>query len=145
MRFLVILLPFLMLAGCASVPMTGYISRVDHPYERKVYGSFEKVVSSTDYVLKKDGWKIINEVDSSVYEQDERYEGNGYQNLLIMTDIRKESFHLTGMHLNVFVHCLNDACDIEIRFESKTSVISSAANDQVVQGILDDIQDEVSR
>ena len=144
MRYILLSLIFC-LSGCATAQMPGYIGRIDHPYQQKVYGSFEKVVSSIDFVLKKHGWSIINEVDPFVYERDDRYEGNGYQNLLIMTNVRKEALHLTGMHLNILVHSLEGVCDIEVRYESKTSVITSGHNDPIVQAILNDLQDEVSR
>ena len=72
--------------------ISGYISRVDHPYDKKFYAGFEKVVSTTVYVLKKKGWAIDSEADPSIYERDDRYDNNGYQNLLIITGVEKELF-----------------------------------------------------
>jgi len=134
MSYLILSLLFI-LSGCTSVQMPGYISRVDHPYERKIYGSFEKVVSSTMFVLKNKGWTIINEVDPSIYERDDRYDNNGYQNLLIMTSVRKKFLHLISTRLNVFIHSIGNTCDVEIRI--------SARNDKMVQGILDTIERDV--
>jgi len=125
------------LAGCASVQMPGYISRIDHPYERKINGSFEKVVSSTMYVLKKKGWVISEESEPSIYERDDRYDNNGYQNLLIITEVRKKFYHLTGTRLNVFIHSIGNTCNMEIRI--------SARNDRMVQDILDTIEQDVNR
>ena len=135
-------------AGCASVQIPGYISKVDHPYDRKIYGSFEKVVSSTMYVLKSKGWMIDSEVDSSIYERDDRYDNNGYQNLLIMTSARKKFLCLTSTHLNVFIHSIGNTCDVEIRYEARTPLVKqfiSVRNDQVAQGILDAVEEEVRR
>ena len=84
-----------LLSGCASVQMSGYISRVDHPYERKYYAGFEKVVSAFIYVLKNQAGSL-SEADPAIYERDDRYDNNGYQNLLIITDIRKKFLHLTS-------------------------------------------------
>ena len=86
MRYLILSIIFL-IAGCASVPTPDYISRVDHPYDRKIYASFEKVTGAMIYVLKKSGWKINTEAEPSIYERDDRYDNNGYQNLLIACDI----------------------------------------------------------
>jgi len=145
MRYLILSLIFL-LAGCASVQMPGYIGRVDHPYERKFYGSFEKVVGSFIYVLKKQGWRI-SEADPAIYERDDRYENNGYQNLLIITDIKKNTrvLYSTFTHLNIFIHCMDDSCDVEVRYEDQTPLVkrfTSVRNDQLVVGILDAVQQE---
>ena len=113
------------LGGCASVPMSGYISRVDHPYDRKIYASFEKVTGAIIDVLKNKGWTIAEEAKPSVYERDDRYDNNGYRNLLIITDVRRQNLVLysTFTHLNVFIHCLKDSCDVEIRYEARTPLV----------------------
>ncbi len=147
--FVASLLAMALLSGCASVQMSGYISRADHPYERKFYASFEKVVGSTVYVLKKKGWSVDSEADPAIYERDDRYENNGYQNLLIMTSI-KENYRVlysTFTHLNVFVHSLGNTCTVEIRYEAQTPLIKhfvSVRNDQVVQGILDALEQDIN-
>jgi hypothetical protein len=128
-------------AGCASMQIPGYISRVDHPYDRKIYAGFEKVISSTMFVLKKQGWGIVNEMDPSTYERDDRYDSNGYQNLLIMTNVRKRFLHLTSMHLNVFIHSIGTTCDVEIRYEAKG--IGSFGS-RIAKSILDAVQQEAS-
>jgi hypothetical protein len=130
------------------VPMPGYISRVDHPYDRKIHAGFEKVVSSTMYVLKSKGWMIESEADPAIYERDERYDNSGYQNLLIMTRVRKNFSSMTSMHLNVLIHSLGDACDVEIRYEAQTSLVkqfTSERNDRLVQDIVDSIGQDVDQ
>ena len=147
MRFLILSFLFL-LSGCASVPMSGYISRIDHPYDRKIYAGFEKVVSATMFVLKNKGLAIDSEVDPSIYERDDRYDNNGYRNLLIITDVKKHSLHLTSTYLNVFIHSIGNTCDVEIRYEAQTSLIrqfTSARNDRMAQDILDAVEEEASR
>ena len=131
------------------MPMSEYIGRVDHPYNRKIYASFEKVASAVMFVLKNKGWDITEE-DPSVYERDDRYDNNGYKNLLITTNIRKKSLVLYSSfsHLNVFIHAINNACDVEIRYESKARMVKpfiSARNDQLAQGILNAVEQEVDR
>ena len=120
----------LMLAGCASVQAPGYISRIDHPYERKYDADVEKVTSAVTYVLKKQGWVINSEADPAIYERDDRYDNNGYQNLLIITESKKKLLSLKSVHLNVFIHSIENTSDVEIR-------LSSGRNDQMVQGIFD--------
>jgi hypothetical protein len=146
MRFLISFL-ILAISGCASVQMPGYISRVDHPYDRKFYAGFEKVVSSTMYVLKNKGWKIESEADPAIYERDERYDNDGYQNLLIMTRVRKDLSSMASMHLNVLIHSLGNACDVEIRYEAQTPLIkrfTSERNDKIVQGIFDAVEKDIN-
>jgi len=131
------------------VPMSEYIGRVDHPYDRKIYASLEKVTSAVMFVLKNKGWDI-SEADPSVYERDERYDNNGYRNLLITTNMRKNSrvLYSTFSHLNVFIHAINNTCDVEIRYESQTRMVKSfisARNDQLAQGILNAVEQEVDR
>jgi len=116
--------------------MPGYISRVDHPYDRKIYANFEQTTGAFILVLKKQGWIINEEANPAIYERDERYDNNGSQNLLIITDIRKHLPHLTGMRLNVFIHAIGNTCDVEIRF-------SSGRNDRLAQGILDAVEEDV--
>ena len=41
------------------------------------------------FVLKNKGWTISREADPSIYERDDRYDNNGYQNLLIITNVKK--------------------------------------------------------
>jgi hypothetical protein len=135
-KFAKVLTFIFILSGCASVQMPGYISRVDHPYERKFYASFEKVTSTFMYVLKKQGWTIIEEADPAIYERDYRYDNNGYQNLLIITDIRKHFLHLSSVRINVFIHSMGNTCSVEIR-------ISSGRSDKVAQGILDAVEQEI--
>ena len=145
MRYLILSFIFIM-SGCASVPTSGYISRVDHPYDRKFYAGFEKVVGSTVYVLKKKGWLIESEADPAIYERDERYDNSGYQNLLIMTRVRKNLSSMTSMHLNVLIHSIGDTCDVEIRYEAQTPLIkrfTSERNDKMVQDILGAIQQDI--
>lgn len=140
----------LLLTGCASLQSPGYINRADHPYIRKFYASFEKVTSVFNFVLKNQGWTIINEVDPSIYERDDRYDNNGYQNLLIITDIKKHNrvLYSTSTHLNVFIHSLGNNCDVEIRYEARTPLVKqfvSVRNDALVQKVLDAVDQEINR
>src|ERR1039457_7119326 len=121
MQYLILSLIFF-LSGCASVQFPGYISRVDHPYDLQIIGSFEKVTSVFFYVLKKKGWTITEEDEPFIYERDDRYDNNGYRNLLIITEFKKKYrvIYSTYTHLNVFIHSMGNTCDIEIRYEART-------------------------
>ncbi len=149
MRFLILLL-ILPLSGCSTVQMTEYISRVEHPYDRKIYASFEKVTSAFMFVLKNQGWVITSESEPFVYERDERYDNNGYRNLLIFTGLRK-NYHVlysTFTHLNILIHSIGNICDVEIRYEARTPLVkqfTSVRNDQLVQNILDAVEQEVNK
>ena len=141
----------LLLSGCATVQAPEYISRVDHPYDRKMYASFEKVSSAVYYVLKTKGWAISEESLPSIYERDDRYDNNGYRNLLIMTSPRKHGrlVYATYEHVNAFIHCMAGTCDVEIRYEAQTpspvKEFITTRNDPLVNGIFDAVQQEVSR
>ena len=147
MRFLILSM-VLICSGCSSLPLSEYIGRVDHPYERRIYASFEKVTSAFQYVLKKKGWTIMTEAEPFIYERDDRYDNNGYQNLVIITNIKKKFrvVYTNYTHLNVFIHSIANTCDVEIRYESQTPLIKqfiSARNDQLVQALLDAVEQEV--
>ena len=138
---------YFMLSGCASVQMTDYI-KADHSYERKIYGSFEKVTSAVMFVLHQQGWGIIQEAEPAVYERDERYENNGFNNLLIFTNVKRHSsiLYSTYAHLNVLVHCLGNTCDVEIRYGAVTPIIkqlTTTHNDHLAEGLLDAVEREV--
>ena len=149
MRSMVLIFTFL-LSSCASVQLPGYINKADHPYERKYYASFEKLVSSMIYVLRNKGWTISSEADPAIYERDERYENSGYQNLLLITDTKKNYrvLYSSYTHLNIFIHSMAKTCDVEIRYEAQTPLIKqfiSTRNDRMVQGILDAVEQEINR
>jgi len=114
-----------------------YITRVDHAYDRTYYAGFEKMIASFIFVLKKQGWGIIDEIDPSVFERDERYENNGYQNVLIVTDTKNNFLHLTGMRLNIYIHSLGANSDVEIR--------STLRNDKIVESILNGVDREINQ
>lgn len=137
-------------AGCVSLQMPGYISRADHTYTRKIYASFEKATATFIYVLKKKGWRVSEESLPSLYERDERYDNNGWQNLLIITNIKKKNYliYTTSSHLNVYIHGLGNSCDVEIRYEAQTPFVkrfTSVRNDPLVTGILDEAEDRLGR
>ena len=90
---------------------------------------------------------FANEVDPAIYEQDMRYDNNGYQNILLITNVRKKDLQFNNMRLNVFIHYFSNSCDVEIRYESQNPIVNqlvSVRNDQVVQGFLDELEKEVS-
>ena len=126
-------------SGCASVQTSGYISRVEHPYKRKIYADFEKVISAFIYVFKNQGWTIVDEIDPSVYERDDRYDNNGFQNVLIIADARRNFrvLYWTSTHLNAFIHCFGNTCDLEIR--------TSSRNDRQGKSIFDAVMREINR
>ena len=149
MRLIVFVFLFIF-TGCASLQAPGYISRIDHPYNRKFYASFEKVTSLFMYVLKKQGWTIANEVDPAIYERDDRYDDRGYQNLLIITEAKRSNrvLYSTVTHLNVLLHSFANTCDVEIRYESRTGLVKqfiSTRNDRMVEDILNKVEQELNR
>ena len=144
-RYLILSCIFLF-SGCAAL-LPGYISRVEHPYDRSFYASYEKVVSSIVFALKKKGWTVDSEANPSIYERDERYDNNGHQNLLIITGVKNSFFNFKSVNLNILVHSFGNTCDVEIRYEAQTSFIKrfiSVRNDQLAIAILDAIEHEVN-
>jgi hypothetical protein len=147
MRYLILSIVF-MLSGCATLPVTDYI-KADHPYERKIYASFEKVTSAAIFILHQKGWSTSQGVDPAVFEQDERYENNASENVLIFTDIKRHFrlFYSTYTHLNILVHGLGSSCNVEIRFCKLTPLgkqFITVRNDRLAQNILDAVEQEVT-
>jgi len=153
MRYFFLSLIFLF-TGCVLLPQQGmmseYINRVDHPYDRKFYAGIEKVTSSLMYVLKGKGWAMSSEANPATYERDDRYDNNGYQNLLIMTNTKS---HYSGLsrtytHLNVLIHSIGNVSDVEIRYEAITPLIkqfTSTRSDKEINAIFDAVEQEISR
>ena len=149
MRFIVLAIVFVF-SGCATTQMPEYISKVDHPYDRKFYAGYDRVTSAVVYVLKSKGWTINSEADPSIYERDDRYENNGYQNELIITNIKKKfgPVYSTYTQLNVLVHSIGNTSDVEIRYQSKKPLIKefiSTRNDQLADDVLDAIEQEIGK
>ncbi|MDE2028014.1 MAG: hypothetical protein KGK03_05295 [Candidatus Omnitrophica bacterium] len=140
----------LALSGCAAAPLSEYIGTANHPYDRKIQENYQKVTGAVVYVLRNKGWSVAEESLPSVYERNERYEHNGYQNLLIMTAIKRHYWGLYGTlaHLNILVHSLGDASEVEIRYESRVTFIRQfifTRSDRMVEGMLDAIEKEATK
>ncbi len=144
-QLLLILVAVLSLAGCATVQIPDYIP-ADHPYSRKVYSDFDQVTGVVKDVLARQGWRIHNEVDPSVYERDGRYESKGARGLLIFTEVKQSAFVLfsTYTHLNVFLYSPgSDYTEVEIRFGAVTPMVKqfkSTHNDRLANRLLDAIE-----
>ena len=147
-RLSIVIVGILALSGCTTIQIPNYI-QANNPYIRKMYGDFDQVAQATKTVLAKYGWQIDKEVDPSVYERDSRYDNNPAKNLLIFTNLKQRSLVLTSSytHLNVFLHSVGTATEVEVRYHSMMPVIKrfvSTRNDKLANRILDAIEQQLN-
>ena len=134
--------------GCATVQIPGYI-KADHPYARKMYGNFDKIVIAARNVLVRNGWKIKTATHPSVYERMEGERENTDKDLLLFTDVKEHSMVLYSSytHLNVFIHAIAEGAQVEIRYGKVTPLlvkqVQSTSNDKLANKILDQIEQEL--
>ena len=139
----------LLMTGCATVQVANYI-KDDHPYTRRVYGSFDKVADAVRDVLAQEGFKITDEVDPAVFERDERYERAGARNLLIFTSVKQlpRVVYSKYFHLNIYLRSLADSTEVEVRYAKATNIMvkqfKGTRNDPYVNRLLDAIEAEIA-
>ncbi|MBI4309380.1 MAG: hypothetical protein HY591_03515 [Candidatus Omnitrophica bacterium] len=146
LRCMVLALAFL--CGCVTVQVPGYI-KADHPYARKMYGNFDKIVIAAQNILVRNGWKIKAAMDPSVYERVEGEDGSTDKDILFFTDIKQHSMVLYSSytHLNVFIHAIAEGAQVEIRYGKVTPLLvkqfRSARNDKLANKLLEQIEQEL--
>lgn len=116
MMFLAVLL-----MGCASVPIADYVPDI-HPYQRKYYAGYNRVLEATQQALRDFGWKVEKIADPTVYElMDEDIA----QRSLLITEPRSFNYGM-GSHqarVNIRILAGNDnTTDVEIRYLSSNKV-----------------------
>ncbi len=146
--FLLLLLVFL--GGCSTVQIPNYIN-ADHPYLRRVYGSFEEVDMAVKAVLAQEKFKIEKETSPDVYERDMRDQQAGARGSLVLTDVKQYSrvLYSSYVHLNVYLRQLSDSVEVEIRYGRVTTVLfkqfKGARHDLYVGRLLDRIEAKVNQ
>ncbi len=142
------LLLVLVLSGCSTVQMPNYIN-ADHPYVRRVYGSFEQVDAAVKAVLAQEKFKIDKETSPDVYERDLRDQQEGARGSLVLTDVKQYSrvLYSTYVHLNIYLRQLADSVEVEIRYGKVTTVLlkqfRGTRNDGYAGRLLDRIEAQV--
>ena len=144
-KALCLIFALLLLGGCTTVTVGNYI-RSDHPYTKKIYGDYDKIVETIRQVLAKNGYKVILESYPSVYERPVDAHQETPKDVLLFTEIRQHSMVLYSSytHLNVYIRSVVEGAEVEVRFGKVTSFFikqfQSTRDDQLGKNILDQIE-----
>lgn len=139
----------LFLTGCSTVQIPNYI-KADHPYIRRVYGSFDQVSTAVKAVLAQEGFKVEKETAPDVYERDSRDQQEGAKGSLVLTDVKQYSriLYSSYVHLNVYLRQLADGVEVEIRYGKVTTVLfrqlKGTRNDGYARRLLDRIEAQLN-
>jgi len=139
----------LCLAGCTSVEIPNYI-KADHTYTRKIYDSYDRVVAATRRVLEHAHWKVVKETSPEVYEHGPESSHNTQNAVLLFTEIKQlpRFLYSSYAHLNVYIQSTPDGSLVEVRYAKHTPILGkemqSTKNDQLVEGLLDKIEQDLS-
>ena len=142
-----ILSALIFLCGC-TVQVQSYI-KSDHPYARKLYGNYDKIVLIIKEVLAQNKYKILSETHPSVYERSSDENKETPEDLLLFTDIKQHPMLLYSSytHLNIFIHAETDGAQVELRYGKTTSFlvkqINSTRNDKLANRLLDQMEQEL--
>ncbi len=119
-KIFILLFIFIISVGCTRLQMTKYIQD-RNPYKQEFYASFDKVLEATKATLAHLGWSIAQTTDPAVYEQSRNHSDG--QEILILTETKQSSRILYSRYyqLNVFLHALKNATEVEIRYSVVTS------------------------
>lgn len=149
MRFFYLLM-VVFVSGCSTVQIPNYIN-ADHPYARRVYGDLDKVNAAVKLVLAQEGFKVLKETGTDVYERDARDQQEGAQGVLVLTEVREYSrvLYSTYVHLNIYLRQLADGVEVELRYGKVTSVLfkqfKGTRNDAYAVRLLDRIEAQVNQ
>jgi len=113
------------LVGCASIHVPQYIKN-DHPYKKKFYLEFKKVLPLTVKSLEESGWTIEQRTDPEIYERRKGDAIHKGKQLLLITGIRKLPIFIASRYarLNVYVTSEgDDSTEVEIRYVGVKSLI----------------------
>lgn len=133
------------MCGCTTITVGNYIQS-DHPYARKIYGDYDKIVTVIRQVMEKNGYKITGESYPSVYERPVDVRQETPKDLLLFSVIRQHSLiiYSSYTHVNVYIRSIIEGADVEVRFGKITSTwvkqIHSSRNDRLGNKILNEIE-----
>ncbi len=145
MRFALYVMLMLFASGCTTVTVGNYI-RSDHPYTKKIYGDYDKIVETIRQVLAKNGYKVTGESYPSVYERPVDAHQETPKDLLLFSQIKQHSmiFLSSYTHLNIYIRSVAEGAEVEVRYGKVTSVLvkqfQSTRDDKLGKRILDQIE-----
>lgn len=134
-----------LLCGCSTVSVGNYI-KSEHPYSKKIYGDYDKILQTIKDVLASHHYRVVSESYPSVYERATDEHKETPKDVLLFTEIKQHSMVLFSSytHLNVFVHSVADGAEVEVRYGKVTSLLfkqlSSTRNDALGNKILDQVE-----
>lgn len=136
---------FCCFSGCTTITVGDYI-KSDHPYAKKIYGDYDKILAVVREVVARNGYKVTAESYPSVYERPVDLHTESPKDVLFFTRTKELSFVLfsTFSHLNIYVRSVAEGAEVEVRFEKVTSTwvnqIQQTRNDKLGKGILSQIE-----
>ncbi len=146
MKKILSIISCLILSGCSTVNIPSYIQD-KHPYEKKFYASFDKVLKATKETLQDFGWKIVEEADPSAFEVAKKSDNPQSQHVLLFTGIRQTSLFLGSRYarLNIYVEAINDTTTgLDLRYVTVNSIpfksFTSYQNNRAVERIFAHIE-----
>ncbi len=146
-RLSAVVLALAVLGGCAGqIP---YYIQAKHPYERKMYGNYDKIADAARQVLVRNGWPIQRVTDASVFERTTTEGEDTEKDILIFTGIRKHWMVIwpTYTRLNVFVHPTAEGANVDLRWAKVTPFLikfQNFRNDALAKRLLEQMEEELT-
>ncbi len=132
------------LTACSTLSIPEYVPD-EHPYQRKYYATYERAVTVTKQALEQFGWKVVKEVDPSVYE---RVYMDITDRILLIAAPRRSAYGVGSHQMRLNVRLLagkSNTTDVEIRYLSLNKVafkqLRGYREDGVVEPILKRIEE----
>ena len=122
---IVVISCFVFCLGCSSVIIPSYIQD-NHPYNKKLYATFDKALEATQLALEDYGYKVEKSSDPSVFERNRSIDNTIKKQTLLFTNIRQSSFFIGSRYkrINVYLQASDDGTtEIEIRYLRITAII----------------------
>lgn len=110
-------------SGCTTVTIPQYIQD-EHPYPRKFYADFDKVLGAVAQALEDSGWQISKKADPATFEQNKSPGGEDIRQILIFTEVRQTSLILATRYarMNIYLRAADpQTTDAEVRYLTVTS------------------------
>jgi hypothetical protein len=125
-------------AGCAAVG-GGYLRPSEHPFTRKLYGDYDKIVEAVKGALAQDGWKIKTITNAGIYERSTDEGESAANDLLIFTQPKKhfKVLYSSYTYINVLVHQTGEGAAVEIRDNRHSKKLANALLDRMEQNLLE--------
>ena len=139
------------IVGCSTINVPPYIQD-KHPYTKTLLSNYNKTLLSTKKVLQNEEWKIVKEVDPTVYEKGKELDSPNAKQTLIFAQTFKKSWVGTGKfaQINIYLRTVDEFnTEIEVRYlVVKNAFVTSFydyRNDKLVDNLIDKINQQLKK